>query len=360
MRLRDAFRGGSSDTSSMTSVFRGVLGAVFTVLTAAPAAAQMYELVGNRAQGMGGAFVAVADDATATWWNPAGLATGATMSLVYDRSTNEAPKTPASADGPAWLGGANAFALTTPALGLSYYRLRISEIQPVSTNGTGASGRQEEGAAAIDLRTLALNEFGVTVGQSMGTALVVGSTLKLIRAGHARALPAGEGSAHDRLDEAGSADVDHEFETDLDVGVMAAIARLRLGLSVKHLRQPDFGEGETAVTLKRQARAGLAIIGGGGGPLTAITLAADADLTRLTTVLGDVRHMAGGAEAWLFERRVGLRGGISANTVGEQGRSTSLGVSLGGRDGGYYVDGFITRGSDESREGWGLSIRMSY
>src|SRR2546428_575593 len=29
--------------------------------------------VGARAVGMGGAFVAVADDATAPWWNPAGL-----------------------------------------------------------------------------------------------------------------------------------------------------------------------------------------------------------------------------------------------------------------------------------------------
>ena len=38
------------------------------------AAAQGFEPVGTRAQGMGGAFVAVADDATATYWNPAGLA----------------------------------------------------------------------------------------------------------------------------------------------------------------------------------------------------------------------------------------------------------------------------------------------
>ena len=37
--------------------------------------AQTYESVGIRAQGMAGAFVAVADDATASWWNPAGLAT---------------------------------------------------------------------------------------------------------------------------------------------------------------------------------------------------------------------------------------------------------------------------------------------
>ena len=39
----------------------------------APVHAQVFETFGVRALGMGGAFVAVADDATATYWNPAGL-----------------------------------------------------------------------------------------------------------------------------------------------------------------------------------------------------------------------------------------------------------------------------------------------
>ena len=43
---------------------------------ALPAEAQPADAVGVRAQGMGGAFTAVADDATAAWWNPAGLAGG--------------------------------------------------------------------------------------------------------------------------------------------------------------------------------------------------------------------------------------------------------------------------------------------
>jgi hypothetical protein len=52
------------------SLFLCVLG------TASLVTAQTIESVGERAQGMGGAFVAVADDGSATWWNPAALAAG--------------------------------------------------------------------------------------------------------------------------------------------------------------------------------------------------------------------------------------------------------------------------------------------
>jgi long-subunit fatty acid transport protein len=46
-----------------------------------PARAQTFGGIGTRAEGMGGAFVAVADDASAVYWNPAGIATGATFDL---------------------------------------------------------------------------------------------------------------------------------------------------------------------------------------------------------------------------------------------------------------------------------------
>ena len=45
---------------------------------------------GVRAAGMGGAFTAVADDASASYWNPAGLASGNLFSLVIDRSAGDA------------------------------------------------------------------------------------------------------------------------------------------------------------------------------------------------------------------------------------------------------------------------------
>ena len=47
-------------------VRRAALAAALVVVSATRAGAQIYESVGIRAQGMGGAFVAVADDASAT------------------------------------------------------------------------------------------------------------------------------------------------------------------------------------------------------------------------------------------------------------------------------------------------------
>src|SRR5689334_2120727 len=64
-------------TPMRMSPWMAALAAAMLVVSTRPARAQLFEAVGTRAQGLGGAFVAVADDATASWWNPAGLATGA-------------------------------------------------------------------------------------------------------------------------------------------------------------------------------------------------------------------------------------------------------------------------------------------
>jgi hypothetical protein len=80
--------------------------------------AQAFETLGTRAAGMGGAFVAVADDASAIYWNPGGLASGAFFSLLVDRSTSEVtPDHPS--DGASR--SAAIIGLSTPPLGLGYY-----------------------------------------------------------------------------------------------------------------------------------------------------------------------------------------------------------------------------------------------
>src|SRR5262245_42936124 len=98
--------------------------------------AQRFDDVGVRAQGMAGAFVAVANDATATWWNPAGLAYG----LSFADLTAEIDQH-----------GGPAVAVGFPSLGVSYYHRNISQIQPPNSTEPGASVRQDLGAAGSGL-----------------------------------------------------------------------------------------------------------------------------------------------------------------------------------------------------------------
>jgi hypothetical protein len=166
-----------SHTFHMTIVLRTALVAVL-VAVSTRADAQIFELVGTRAQGMGGAFVAVVDDATATWWNPAGLATGAYFSGVIERGVTNAPPDTAPG-GAAWEAENSSFALVFPAFGVSYYRLRVNQIGPNTSTDEEAQGRQDPGVVGV--RALSTRQFGATVGQSLGNHLVIGSTLRLIR-----------------------------------------------------------------------------------------------------------------------------------------------------------------------------------
>jgi hypothetical protein len=328
-----------------------VLAGALLAGSVSPAGAQIYEAAGTRAQGLGGAFVAVADDATATWWNPAGLATGAFVSLTVEQVRLEGPAG-ASPDEAAWRTRSRGFAVAYPALGLSHYRLRVSEIaQPIA----GAQPDRQEGETASGrmVRSLAANQFGVTVGQSIGDHLVVASTLKLVRGGVISSTTGGP----ELLDHAEEMDVPLHTRADLDLGVMASVGSARVGLSIRHLREPAFGSGVDRLTLHRQARMGVAVLGDWGD--TALTAAFDADLTRTATEAGDVRRVAAGVEAWLFDRWLGVRGGVGANSAGEGGYSASGGLSVGLQRG-LYLEGAATVGSDQALTGWAVGLGVAY
>src|SRR5258707_10823289 len=93
--------------------FPTLVSLVSFVLIGTPAYAQVPESIGIRAQGMAGAFTAVADDATATWWNPAGLAGGSYFSTILEYPH---PTRGSDAD-------VKGVSMAFPALGVGYYRL---------------------------------------------------------------------------------------------------------------------------------------------------------------------------------------------------------------------------------------------
>ena len=115
-------------------------------------------------------------------------------------------------------------ALGTPPLGLSYYRTAIAEEK---------NGRN----------TLVAHHAGVTLVQSLGGRLAVGSTLKFV---HGIASPA-----------EGVSTSTNKF--DADIGVMATGALGQLGLSIRNLLEPEFATADGAIRLDRRVRAGVSI-----------------------------------------------------------------------------------------------------
>jgi hypothetical protein len=286
--------------------------------------AQPPDSIGSRAQGMAGAFTAVADDATATWWNPAGLASGAFLSALFEYGRSR----PTGADDLAHRG----FALGFPSLGLSYYRMTVSEIRATAATDPGAAGREQEGTPGV--RAANVSQFGATIGQSLIGHLVLASTLKLIRA-------------------------DGETHGDLDIGAMAAFGLTRVGITVRNLREPTIHAEGDALTLRRQVRLGAALTSTARSSYGGATLAVDSDLRRVATAVGDERRLAVGGELWSARRTVGGRAGVSLSTVGERRTALTAGASVAVRPG-FFVDGALIRGDDQLRRGWSAGLRVTF
>lgn len=327
---------------------------VFFVVHATTARAQPPDAFGVRAQGMAGAFTAVADDASATWWNPAGLAQGAFFNSIVEFGNQEEPSIDTV---PAWRNETRAISTAYPALGLSYYRLQISEIQSVASIGSTGGDRQDQRPADVRLRSLVLNQFGATVGQSVGQHFVVAGTVKLLRGSlGVDVRPAGTTN----LDAAGDLDGPGETHVDFDAGAMARFGPATLGLMVRNVTETTYGDGDAAVTLTRQARLGFAISSTArcstcGG----VTVAFDADLNDVPTATGDERRAAAGIEGWTHQRAFGARGGVSFSTTGERRPAASGGLSLAVRKG-TFIDVAATKGADESRNSWAAGLRVTF
>jgi hypothetical protein len=322
------------------------------VAAAWPVGAQTFEAVGVRALGMAGAFVAVADDASATYWNPAGLATGPLFSVLLDRGQMENvpdPPVPGAFDAVSRL-----FAMSAPPVGLSYYRLRLSEIQPLAATEAGETTDREGTAVGVGTNVVTQN-FGLTVGQTIDEGLTVASTVRYVRARAARA-PIALADARGALGEVTEIVGEADNTFDLDLGVMVNLGSARLGLVARNVREPEIEvAGAEPLKVERQVRAGLAIV-----PTDRFTAAFDIDLTRRMTPLGERRQIALGAEQWLGQqRRLGFRGGLRASTVDPARPAYSAGISVAARAN-TWIEAHVTRGRTEADRGWGLGLRTGF
>ena len=308
------------------------------LLIAAPASAQqIFETVGSRALGMGGAFVGVADDATAVYWNPAGLATGsppgATIEWVRLRTRDQkaTPESGASAR------NSHFVSLGTWPLGLSYASLNTTELTP-GVNGT---------LQAASLRT---RQFGLTFMQTLVPGVTVGSTLKYVRG--TTALEAAEGvTTGDALKKGEELKGSTTGAFDLDIGVMADLHWVRVGVTSRNLRQPRFGKiAESSVQLKRQTRAGISLL-----PVNGLTLAIDVDLNTVDLRDGLRRMIAFGGEGRLSSRLM-VRTGMRWNLKAERQRVVAGGLSIMLRPR-MWLDVHYTQGRLDLDRGYGIALR---
>jgi hypothetical protein len=309
---------------------------------------------------MGGAFVAVASDSSATWWNPAGIAAGPFIDIAWARSVTErAGALPASRDRASWFG------VATPPAAFSYYRLRITDIQPFDPTGNTPADREDR-RAGMPVRSLSASQLGATVVHTLIPGVHAGTTLKYVR-GTLR---------HGREDSAASpADVlalgddyeggDAQGRFDMDLGLLAVAGPLRLGAVVKNVREPEFEAAPLTpdaapdrLALPRQVRVGAAFAPENTTGLP-LTIALDVDAKTYTTPAGERRMVALGIEHWLLTRRLGVRAGGRINTQGERESAASAGVTVALR-GGLYIDGHAVRGRDVDEQGWGLATRISF
>ena len=311
------------------------VGTVVAVLLAAawpgvvaPAAAQTAEVVGTRALGMGGAFVAVADDPSAVYWNPAGLPRMGIIHLGVDwQSFETGPETPAFRD-PAADGSSALVAMTTPPLGVSYLRLRQTT--------KGSDGL---------IYSLTTHNVGASLVQSIGERVDVATTIRFVHGEADVTGFSGNGS-----NGKGSNTVD------LDLAAMVMLGRgVQAGVIVRNLLEPDFDTAALSleVTMERQARVGVAWRGASS------TVAVDVDLLETQSVLGPRRHLAMGGEQWFANRRLAARAGFRLNTTenalpaGTFGASVRLTSSI-------FADAQVTRGASDRDRGWGVALRYAY
>ena len=320
---------------------------------AGAAGAQTFEAVGTRAAGMGGAFVAVADDASAAYWNPAGFAAGNLFTMVLDRTA--AGVDPGGSSEGAASGSGSLVSLGMPALGLSYYRLHATGLTPGAlTTAADGDSRKSSGAGQLRLERLITHHFGATLLQSIAPGLAVGATLKLVR-GFAASAIVPDGDREALLDDASHLSGRASSRFDADIGVMANRGRVKGGITVRNLMQPGFGSaGEPGrLTLRRQARAGVAFV-----PVDGWVMAGDLDLTRTPGPTGDVRSLAAGTEGRLG-RKAFVRGGLRVNTAGSRAPIVAAGGSYAVMTS-ILLDAQVTGGSDRAQRGWGIAARFVY
>ena len=263
--------------------------------------------------------MAVADDASAVYWNPAGIATGATFDFQVS-------------------GGESTFVgAALPVLGASYYRTRQ---EAGFTTVSAPPDRQNGGSGEVQIRTLTTDNFGVTFVQTVVPGLVIGSTARVVHGG---------------VD-----GFESRTTADLDAGAMVSVWNVRFGLTARNITEPEFQDEGEKVRMTRQFRVGAALVPRSlpTGVHGRFSIAIDADLTTTPGLTGDRRTAAAGGEYWLAKGIVGLRTGIRWSTLGNSDRAFSGGFTFR-LPRSIHVEGQVTKWNELEAD-WNVGARVTF
>jgi hypothetical protein len=321
-----------------------------------PAGAQEgFVPVGARAEGMGGAFVAVADDASAVYWNPAGLPGIPLFDAVLDRTDSDRDPS-GTGGGAAGRNRAVMAAVALPVVALSYVSLDTASLGHVATAAAGPN-RQDPGTAAVG-HALRTHQVGLTLVQSLTDYVVVGGTVRLVRADAVVGPVAAVSDA--ALDALWSADGRSSTHVAADFGLMTYLGRLRVGLSVRDATAPSYEATDgLAIDVDPSVRVGAAWGPEPGRGRRRWTVAADAALTTTERPDGRWRTLAVGAERWWRENRLALRGGLRAQSVGDARPVATGGGSLVIWSA-LVAEAQVTLGDEAAGRGWSVGARVTF
>lgn len=265
---------------------------------------------GARPVGMGGAFVAIADDNNATLWNPAGIAQMETreLALMYGRPY-VGLDLKSGEDDTTFLQIGNVSAVmpfpSYGALGVSWANFLVSKLY-------------QEDTFVISYA----NSLHDKLFSNENVELYTGFNVKVLR----RSFSVDAETLDREKDSSGNLVPTSPFSSDsksalaFDFGVLTKFAdMISFGVSVKNLNNPDVGF-KVEDRVPREYRMGAAFFVKDIGPFEDLTPAVEVSYRKASDQKADIRPHVG-AETWLGLHTYGLR-------VGGNDREMTLGFSF--------------------------------
>ena len=261
---------------------------IAVLLFASDAATQSRMIhMGARAASMGGAFTGVADDSTAFYWNPAGIAFGPFLSAGLYHGREKSAR------------AGSLFEDRASGLSLEYTFMGVALTQFRQSVGDGD-----------DQRGLDTFDVAVSVLQSLpiDNLVVAGNVHYLSGTTSLGGVASGSNS------------------WDVDLGVMyERHGVFRVGLMLSHLREARFVlPDDERLRVPRHARAGVSF-----RLPQSFLVAFDVDLSTQGSDSDRWREISLGAEKGFFDRRAFVRGGLRAEAGSELGTRPALSIGAG-------------------------------